>query len=256
MENLLKTICNRILDEEGHLFDLFDPDEFNPAKRRPPRPVPAGPGSEFLFICEIKRASPVKGRLCANFEPGKLARQYERAGAGAISVITEKNFFRGSVEHLLPVRRQTNLPLLRKDFLIHPQQVYSSYNLGADFILLIAACLGDDQLKEMVAAARLLNLSVMIEIHPASELERVLSVNPDLLAINNRNLDDFSVDSRHSLAIKPLVPEEIPVISASGINSAAQIRELKAAGFAGALIGEHLVRSSEPEKTLRRLIHD
>ncbi len=255
MNNLLKKILDQTrLDNEKKFAD-FNPDNFILNQRKPPLPFKPGPGADFKFIAEIKRFSPLKGGLRPALDPAVLAGEYQAAGAGAVSVITEKHFFRGDVQDLVKARNTTSLPLLRKDFMVHPGQVYESFNLGADLILLIAACLEDQVMAELAAAARRLGLAVLFEIHGAEEIERVLPLEPSLIAVNNRNLLDFSVDPNHSLAVKPLLPTGIPVISASGLNKAAQIAELRRAGFAGVLVGEHLVRSSSPPAALAALIN-
>lgn len=254
MKNLLQKILDQTrLDNEKKFAD-FNPDSFILNQRKPPLPLKPGPGADFKFIAEIKRFSPLKGGLRPALDPALLAGEYQAAGAGAISVITERHFFRGNAQDLVMARNTTSLPLLRKDFIVHPGQVFESFNLGADLILLIAACLEDQVMAELAAAARRLGLAVLFEIHRAEEIERVLPLEPALIAVNNRNLLDFSVDPNHSLAVKPLLPPGIPVISASGIDSMEKVSNLRKAGFAGVLVGEYLVRSSSPATALAALI--
>jgi indole-3-glycerol phosphate synthase len=185
----------------------------------------------------------------------ELSRLYEKAGAGAISVLTEKNYFLGSKEDLKAIKRSVGIPVLRKDFLIHPFQIYESYNLGADFILLIAACLDDENLKMLYTEASHLGLHVLLEVHTEEELFRALKLDPKIIGINNRNLETFEVDRKTSFRLKKLIPESIKVISESGIRSPSHIRELKDAGFSGVLVGEALCASSSPRRKLRELMN-
>lgn len=255
MENILNTIVKRIIAEEGERFDDYYPGLYTPAERPAPVDISVPLKSGFFVIAEVKKGSPSKGLFSPDLDPIRLVSEYEAGGASALSVITEKNFFFASPDILKIVRAHTNLPLLRKDFLVHPRQVYDSYNLGADFILLIAACLNDGNLMQMRQIAASLGLGVLVEIHDAEEIERALACRPELIGINNRNLKDFSVDWRRSLDMKRLLPADIPVISESGIRSPDQVRELQAAGFAGILVGEHLIRSGDPKQALQELIH-
>jgi len=255
MNTFLKQIIKQISTDEKEQFDSFHPDSFRLLERKPPLDVRPLMEKGFFFIAEVKKASPSKGIIKESLDVIRLAEEYQQAGAGAVSVVTEKNYFLGSKEDLTAVKRNVEIPVLRKDFLIHPYQIYESYNLGADFILLIAACLDEENLKNLYADALNLNLQVLLEVHNEEELFRVLKLNPDMIGINNRNLVTFEVDRKTSLRLKKLIPESIKVISESGLHSPSHIRELKGAGFSGVLVGEILCSSPSPGETLRELMN-
>lgn len=255
MENILERIVGSIQRREGAKFARFDPGSFRLKKRKKPIAILPLPAKNFFLIAEVKKGSPSRGIICPDYDPAALALAYQQGGASAISVITESQFFIGSKKDLQAVRAQVSLPLLRKDFLIHPCQIYESFNLGADFVLLIVSCLAQDKLKEMIATARFLGLGVLVEVRDEEEIERALLADAPLLGINNRDLKTFAVDSDHALRLRELIPAAVPVIAESGIHSHQQIEKLKGANFAGALVGEYLLRQAEPEKALRELIH-
>lgn len=254
MEGILKTIVERIEAEEGHLFRGFSRAAFKPEKRAAPIDVLAKARDQFLVIAEVKRGSPSRGIIRESSDPAALARAYERGGASAISVVTEKHFFFGDKDNLRRVKRAVRLPVLRKDFLTHEYQICESFNLGADFILLIAACLSEARLRNLCRTAEALGMRTLVEVHTRQELRRALRVGPSLVGINNRDLRTFKTDWTASLRLRSLVPPGVPVISESGINSRAQIKALKAEGFSGALIGEHLLRQDDPGRALEELL--
>lgn len=222
------------------------------------RPVPIDIipmiADRFFVIAETKKGSPSKGIIRDDYRPGEIAVDYQRAGASAVSVITEENFFYGSKEHLPMVKAAVDLPVLRKDFLVHPYQVYESYNMGADFVLLIAACLTDRQMDRLYHLALSMGMQVLLEVHVQEELERVLKLEPGLIGINNRDLKTFNVDLNTSFNLKKRIPDHIFVISESGISSNEDIDALKKAGFAGVLIGESLLKQRDSETALRNLL--
>ena len=255
MRGFLNTVVSRIIEEEGALFRNFDPASFRLEKRDSPIDVLASCRGEFLTIAEVKKGSPSRGIIRGDFDPLSIARAYEEGGASAISVVTEKNFFFGDKDCLRRIKKAVPLPLLRKDFIVHEYQVYESYNLGADFILLIAACLSRAELRNLQRASESLGMRALVEIHDREDLEKALQAEPRLLGINNRDLETFDVDWTTSLRLRPLVPPGIPVISESGLQSHDQIRALQDAGFSGVLVGEHLMRREDPRGPLRELIH-
>ena len=209
----------------------------------------------FFVIDEVKKGSPSKGIIRQPFNPLDIARSYEKGGASAISVLTENHFFYGDQRFLSDIKKQVTLPALRKDFLIYPYQIAESYNLGADFILLIAACLTDTKLEELYQMATSMGMHVLVEVHNQSELKRVLKVRPKIIGINNRDLNTFAVDMNTSFRLKKMIPDHIHVISESGIQSHKDIIKLKTNGFAGALIGESLLKQTDPGNALKRLIN-
>lgn len=205
------------------------------------------------FICEVKKASPSKGLIAPDFPYVDIAKQYEAAGAAAISVLTEPTKFLGSDRYLAEIRQAVQTPLLRKDFTVDEYMVYQAKTLGADAVLLIAALLSDSELQEYRLAAESLGLDALVEAHDAEEVERALKTGARVLGVNNRNLKDFTVDIGNSLRLRPLVPKEIPFVAESGIKTRAQTAELEQAGVNGVLIGETLMRSPDMKAMLAQL---
>lgn len=205
------------------------------------------------IIAEVKKASPSKGVLREDFDPIALAVEYERTGAAAISVLTEEDYFRGSLDHLIEIRRHVGVPLLRKDFIFDPYQMYESAAAGADAVLLIAAALETAQLMELRQLAEDLRLDALVEVHDHSDLEKAILAEASLIGVNNRNLRTFEVDLNVSLQLAELVPQETILVSESGITTRDHIERLRQAGFSAFLIGEHFMNSPQPGETLRRL---
>ncbi len=197
------------------------------------------------IIAEVKKASPSKGIICSDFDPVKIARNYQLHGAQALSVLTDVNFFQGSLLYLMQVREAVDLPVLRKDFIIDQLQVDEAHAHGADAILLIAAILDENQLRDYRQHASALGMDSLVEVHHEEELSKALSAGAELLGINNRNLNDFSVDIHTTFRLMKLVPSDIPVVSESGLKDRGDIEALDQAGAAAALIGETLMRAGE-----------
>lgn len=228
---------------------------FKPFYDRPPFDLKAYLEREkFVIIAEVKRASPLKGSLRPDFNPLELAKAYERGGAGAISVITEENYFFGSLEYLAGIRILTRLPLLRKDFIMDPIQIEEAKAFGADFVLLIAGILSLEDLKELINYTKKVGLSALIEVHTPEELEKALSAGAEVIGINNRNLRTLELNPKHCYNLLSLIPKNIFVIAESGINTPEEVKELKKAGFKGVLIGTSLVKSKDPEETLKKMV--
>jgi indole-3-glycerol phosphate synthase len=215
--------------------------------------IEAGPRTRV--IAEIKRRSPSRGLLRADFDPFSIAGGYARAGAAAISVLTEEDFFGGSLEHLEAARR-AKLPVLRKDFIFDEYQLYESAAAGADAVLLVVAILSDQRLRRLLELADELKLDCLVEVHTAREMGRALDAGARLIGINNRDLVTLSVDLGTSFRLAPLAPRGATLVSESGIKSGRDIRALKAAGFRAFLIGEHLMLSEDPGGELARLIRE
>jgi indole-3-glycerol phosphate synthase len=205
------------------------------------------------IIAEIKKASPSKSLFRADFDPMGLAVAYEKGGAAALSVVTEPHFFQGDGAWLSELRRRVDIPILRKDFIIDDIQVAESASLGADAILLIARILSGEQLRRLKAAADSYRLEVLFEIHDLDDLQKVKPLNPTMIGINARNLDDFTVDMQRFHALVSELPPRAIAIAESGLDSPAQILELSAAGFRGFLIGETLICSQDPTLMLKQL---
>src|SRR4029079_9692231 len=205
-------------------------------------------------IAEIKKASPSKGVLRADFRPAEIAASYERHGAAALSVLTDAPFFQGAPEYLAAARAATSLPALRQDFIVDAWQVFESRALGADAILLIAAALDDAQMRDFEAIALALGMAVLVEVHDERELERALALRTPLLGINNRNLRTFEVTLETTLALLPLVPAGHLVVTESGILAPADVRRMRAAGVHAFLVGEAFMRAEDPGAALAVLI--
>jgi indole-3-glycerol phosphate synthase len=213
----------------------------------------ATPG--ICLIAEYKRRSPAAGDLPRAGEPvGDLVRAYERGGASALSILTDGPHFGGSLEDLRQARANTDLPILRKDFTIDPYQLYEAAAAGADAVLLIIATLELDELERLHTEAQDLDLDCLVEVHEASELEAALEIDADVIGINNRNLSDFSVDLARTFELLPDVPAGKTVVSESGISSREQVEELERVGVDAVLVGEMLMRSTDPEQACRDLV--
>ncbi|GAB4385341.1 MAG: indole-3-glycerol phosphate synthase TrpC [Elainellaceae cyanobacterium] len=211
------------------------------------------------LIAEVKKASPSKGVICPDFDPVAIAQAYEAGGASCISVLTDTKFFQGSFSYLRQIRDAVNLPLLCKDFLIYPYQIYLARLNGADAVLLIAAILPDRDLQYFIKITKALGMTPLIEVHTLEEFDRVLGLQGvTLIGINNRNLEDFSVDlqtTRQLLAERSesLQAKEILVVSESGLHTASDLRLVHQAGAAAVLIGESLVKQPEPSQAIADL---
>lgn len=206
------------------------------------------------IIAEVKKGSPSKGVIRPDFDPTTIAKIYEANGAACLSVLTDKDFFLGSIEYLIAIRKIVSLPLLRKDFIFDPYQIYEARAAGADAILLIAAMLDLSQLVDFIALARELTLDVLLEVHDEAELESALRTDCGLIGINNRNLRTFAIDLGTTGRLSRLMPHDRFVVTESGINSLADIRHLAAEGAGAFLIGESLMREDDIGAKLRELL--
>ena len=211
---------------------------------------------KLAVIAEIKKASPSAGVISDKFEPVYLGGLYEQSGAAAISVVTDEAFFLGRLDYIKEVKDSTTIPILRKDFIIDESQVYESRLAGADAVLLIARVLTDEQLEDFSALAGSLKMKCLVEVHNEPELERALKADAEIIGINNRDLETFRVDPGTTLRIMDKYPElkERPVVSESGIESAAQVRALREKGVAGILVGESLLRSADIAAKIKELM--
>ena len=208
---------------------------------------------QAAVIAEIKKASPSKGVLRAEFIPADIAQSYAEFGAACLSVLTDKQFFQGSVDFLKQARASCDLPVLRKDFMIDAYQIYEARAMGADAILLIAACLDDAQMADMEAVARSLDMAVLVEVHDRAELERALKLKTRLVGINNRNLKTFEVSLQTTLDMLPDVPADRLLVTESGIQTPEDVRRMREAKVHAFLVGEAFMRADEPGEALAKL---
>ena len=208
---------------------------------------------DISLIAEVKKASPSKGIISPDFNPVAIASSYEKGGAEAVSVLTDEKFFQGSLDSIPLVRQEVKLPVIRKDFIIHELQIEEASNYGADAILLIAAILDQNQIRDFLQMSNELDLDVLVEVHDEKELEKSLVAGSRLIGINNRDLRDFTVDLKTTIRLRKGIPDSIPVVSESGIKTHEDMKMLDDNGITAALIGETLMRSDDRETAIRKL---
>lgn len=209
--------------------------------------------SGLSFICECKKASPSKGLIAENFPYVDIAREYEAAGADAISVLTEPEFFLGEDKFLAEIAQEVSIPCLRKDFVVDEYMIYHAKILGASAVLLICSILDDAQLKNFLAISDTLGLSALVEAHDEVEIRRAIDCGARIIGVNNRNLKDFSVDMDNAKKLRALVPHEKIFVSESGVNSAEDIKKIRALGADAVLVGEVLMRAADKKSKLDEL---
>lgn len=214
----------------------------------------AGPG--IHFICEVKKASPSKGIIAEDFPYLQIAKEYEEAGAAALSVLTEPEYFQGKDSYLEEIQRQVKIPVLRKDFTIDAYQIYEAKVLGASAVLLICALLGEEQLREYIGTAHSLGMSALVEAHDETEVRAALRAGARIIGVNNRDLKTFQVDIKNSIRLRELVPKSLIFVSESGIKTPEDVAALKENGTNAVLIGEAFMRSPDKKQMLRRLAGD
>ena len=258
--DILKKIVARKLEEIEVARQQISLDELQQGldRKSPPRGFVASIKKKLAagkpgVIAEIKKASPSKGVLRENFQPAEIAKSYARQGAACLSVLTDIDFFQGSPEYLKQARAACELPVIRKDFIIDPYQVYEARAMEADCILLIAACLSDEQLGNLNALAQSLGMDVLIEVHDAEELQRALQVPNPMIGINNRNLRTFKVSLQTTLDMLGQIPDDRLVITESGILAPADVALMREHDVHGFLVGEAFMRAEDPGSELARL---
>ena len=217
------------------------------------RKVAAG---DPAVIAELKKASPSKGLIRANYDPAAIAPQYEAAGAACLSVLTDEAFFQGADQHLQDARQATALPVLRKDFMVDGYQILESRALGADCVLLIVAALDAAQFKALYQQAQALGLDALVEVHDAAELETALQLNPRLVGINNRNLKTFETRLETTLGLLAQIPDGVRVVTESGFHAPGQVRMMRERGVDAFLVGEAFMRADDPGAELKELFFD
>lgn len=236
-----------LTEQQSRTLDLAPPRPFAATLARCAREGTA-------IIAEVKKGSPSKGIIRADFDPVVIAETYQKAGAACLSVLTDREFFFGDLSYLEQIRNRVNLPLLRKDFIIDPYQVYEARNAGADAVLLIAAALDDSRLREFSVLAMDLGMDVLLEVHDETEMERALATPASLIGINNRNLSTFVTDLGVSERLLPYLSSDRLGVSESGIDCRADIERLQRAGASAFLIGETLMRADDIAAKLQNLL--
>jgi indole-3-glycerol phosphate synthase len=212
-------------------------------------------GGDIALIAEVKKVSPSAGIIAPDFNPLSQAREYARGGAHALSILTDEDYFHGHLSYLKQIREQVELPLLRKDFIVHELQIYESVVAGADAILLIVAAFEDDALlRRLYDRARTCQLDVLVEVHDLAEMDRALELGADLIGINNRNLKTFAVDLATTETLAEEVPSDAVAVSESGIKTAEDVRRARAVGVNAVLVGETLMRAKNVPEKIRELL--
>ena len=259
----MATYLDRIMAQTLlRVFDRKAATNMESLERRATAHVPRGFGTGLrkvavdgpAIIAELKKASPSKGLLREDYRPAAIARTYEEVGAAAISVLTDEEFFQGSLEDLAVVSQAVRIPVLRKDFILDAFQILEARAAGADAVLLIVAAHADKDLLELGAEARRLRLDVLCEVHDREELARALDLGFELIGVNSRDLKTLQVDPRRHLELIPYLPEEVLRVAESGIRTAADIEQLMGIGYDAFLVGETLMRQPEPSAALALLL--
>ncbi len=210
-------------------------------------------GKRLSLIAELKQASPSSGVIVKNYEPGKIAKVYEKAGASCISVLTDERFFKGELFHIQMVKEETTLPVLRKDFIIDAYQILESALYGADSVLLIARILEQKTLRDCISICRDFDMTAVVEVHSRNDLDKAFSVNADVIGINNRDLDTLKVDLKTTERLIKFIPKGVIKISESGISTRKDIEYLKSLGVDAVLIGEALLKSGNIKEKVKEL---
>ena len=258
MHSILKKIIDhKLVEVEASKSQLSLQDVISQARdARPVRDFLAAlqtPG-EISLIAEVKKASPSKGIIREDFHPVEIAKAYEAAGASCVSVLTDENFFQGHRDFLVEVGNAIALPTLRKDFIIDPWQVHDARAAGADAVLLIAECLEADSLRELHDLINELGMTALVELYDRENIENVLSCQPSLVGVNNRDLNTFEVDLEHSIEIRKSLPAEVTFVSESGISTHAEVSRLLKANVDAILVGESLMRERDISAAAKRLL--
>ena len=254
MNKILQTIIEQKRVEVRALKDMKSA-LANAKRSEPRRPFAAALDKlpELAVIAEVKKASPSKGLIRADFDPIKISTVYVEGGGAAISVLTDEKFFQGHTDYLISVRGNVPLPVLRKDFIIDVLQVQQTAAINADAMLLIAAALDDSQLRDLYQAAGELDIEVLIEIHNTRELDRVMKLEPAVIGINNRDLDTFVTDISVTSELIKHIPKEVAVVSESGIKDESQALKLASAGVRALLVGESLMKAEDTVALIKKL---
>ncbi len=247
LDEILSSTCRRIAG-------LTEPPEGDSTARRPPRALDIALGGAGLAVIgEVKRRSPSRGVLAEGLDPVRQARVYEQAGAAAVSVLTEPEYFSGSNQDLTRVAEAVGIPVIRKDFILDAAQVWESLRIGADAVLLIVAVLDDDQLKELLKTTDQAGLAALVEVHNPEEAQRAIEAGAQVIGVNNRDLRDFTVDLGTARRVAPYLSGASVRVAESGIHTPVQAAEMAEAGYDAVLVGEALVRSPNPGELVSKM---
>lgn len=254
---ILDNICEKRREQLEHEKSLCSLADVKAMTKECSHPVisfsKAIKNDRLSVISEVKKASPSKGLICPDFHPVKIAEEYEKAGANAISCLTEEYYFQGSSKYLCEIRKAVNLPIIRKDFIFDEYQIYEAKNIGANAVLLISAILSSQQMQEYSELAHSLDLECLVEVHNEEEYEKTLSFTPDMLGINNRNLYTFDVDLQTTGRLASIIGEHSVLVSESGIKDNQDMKTVRKLGADAVLIGETLMRSGNISETMKSL---
>jgi len=257
-KNMLAHIVERRREAIAHRKRVLPEVALKLAVEKKAAPVRDFPGAltrpGFNVIAELKKASPSRGLLRADYKPAAVAPMLQAAGAAALSVLTEEEFFQGSLRDLKEVSKATRIPILRKDFIVDPWQVWETRAAGADSFLLIVAILDDGTLRELLELGRALKMEALVEVHSRDELKRAAGNGAKIIGVNNRDLKTFEVRLETSLELAREIPDECLAVSESGIRAHGDLERLRGAGFDAFLVGEHLMTTPDPANTLRDLL--
>ncbi len=257
--DILQELARKASERVNSLKEEVSLDEIKRAAARaaaPPTFRAALEREDIAFICEVKRASPSKGVICESFPYLEIADEYEKAGAAAISCLTEPSRFLGSSQYLREIAARTAIPVLRKDFVVDEYMIYEAKVLGAAAVLLICSILSEQQLREYLEITRSLGMAALVEAHSEREVDAAVQVGAEVIGVNNRNLRDFTVDLENSVRLRGLVPKDRIFVSESGIRTPQDVRRLRESGVNAVLIGETLMRSGDIAGTIRALRGD
>tara|TARA_B100000686_G_scaffold355327_1_gene472711 strand:+ start:139 stop:927 length:789 start_codon:yes stop_codon:yes gene_type:complete len=210
--------------------------------------------NKYGLIAEIKKASPSKGIIKKDFKPLDIAKAYKNGGATCLSILTEKNWFKGSIDYLTAVKKSIDIPILRKDFILDPWQVLETRSIGADCILIILSAVDDYLAEELYSASKDIYLDVLVEAHDEIEIERALKLKPDLIGINNRNLKTLKIDLNNTVNLSKLIPNKCDIVCESGLNTNKDLREMEKLGINRFLVGESLMKNTDIENATKNLL--
>jgi len=259
--SILKEICNNKLLEVNKLkkeisqLDLLKIIELQETPKNFKKALNAKIAeNQYALIAEIKKASPSKGLIKKIFNPVEIAQAYAKGGAACLSILTEEKWFQGSIKYLIEVKKQTKLPILRKDFILDPWQIYESRSIGADCILIILSAVNDTLASELIQLSKSLGMDVLVETHNENEIKRAINLKPDLIGINNRNLKTLNIDLNNTIKLSKLIPETYDIICESGLNTNNDLKVMDKIGIMRFLVGESLMKSSNIELATKALI--